>query len=111
MVLLILLISGAVVGQSCIEIGGAPYCEGKRAHAIVGNTVIFSQGPPGRRIGSFIELWEDGRSRLVGGLSPGSGRSPPLNARPAGTLLDLGDDRGFGANRSLSATGPLSGRP
>ena len=111
MMLLILLISGAAVGQSCIELAGAPYCGGQRAHAIVGNTVIFPQGPPGRRIGSFIELRVDGKSRLVGGLSPGSGRAPPLNARPAGTLLDLGDDRGFGANPSLSATGPLSGRP
>ncbi len=104
-VLLILLISGAALGQSCIELAGAPYCEGRRAQAIVGNTVVFPQGPPGRRIGSFIELRVDGKPRLVGGLSP------PLNARPARTLLDLGDDRGFGANRSLSATGPLSGRP
>ena len=111
-VLLILLISGAALGQSCIELAGAPYCDGRRAQAIVGNTVVFPQGPPGRRIGNFIELQEDGKSRLAGGLPPGSGRAPPLNARPAGTLMDLGRGRSFGAYTFPSGgTSRLSGRP
>ncbi len=111
-VLLILLISGAALGQSCIELAGAPYCEGRRAQAIVGNTVVFPQGPPGRRIGNFIELQVDGKSRLAGGLSPASGRAPPLNARPAGTLMDLGRGRSFGAYTfSSGGTERLSGRP
>ena len=111
-VLLILLISGAAVGQSCIELAGAPYCDGQRAHAIVGNTVIFPQGPPGRRIGNFIELQQDGKSRLVGGLSPASGRAAPMNARPAGTLMDPGGGRSFGAYTFPSGVaGRRLGRP
>jgi len=107
---LIVLISGAALGQSCIELAGAPYCGGQRAHAIVGNTVLFPQGPPGRRIGNFIELREDGKSRLVG--APASGRAPPLNARPAGTLMDLGRGRSFGAYTFPSgAAGRRLGRP
>jgi hypothetical protein len=97
LVLLVLLISRAASGQSCIELAGAPYCEGRRAHAIVGNTVFFPQGPPGRRVGNFIELREDGKSRLVGGLPPASGGVAPMNARPAGTLMSLGRGRNFGA--------------
>jgi hypothetical protein len=110
--LLILLISSAALGQSCIELAGAPYCQGQRAQAIVGNTVIFPQGPPGRRIGNFIELQEDGKSRLAGGLPPPSGRTPPMNARPAGTVIELGGGRSFGAYTFPSgAAGRLSGRP
>ncbi len=38
--------------------------------------------------------------------------APPLNARPAGTLMDLGRGRSFGAYTfSSGGTGRLSGRP
>ncbi len=108
---LVLLLSGEARGQSCTQLSGAPFCGGSRAHAQVGNILIFPQGPPARRIGNFVELREDGRTRLVGGLPPAAGAGPPVNARPAGQLIELGVGRDFGAFRfSTGVAGRLSGR-
>ena len=109
---LVLLLSGEARGQFCTRLSGAPYCNGQRAHAQVGKTLIFPQGPPARRIGNFVELRDkNGRTRLVGGLPPAAGLGPPVNARPTGQVIQLNDGRGFGTYKfSTGVAGSLSGR-
>ena len=98
--------------QSCLELSGAPYCDGQRAHTIVGNTLVFPHGPPGRRIGNYVVLQEDGKTRLAAGLPPVHGAGTPDGARPAGRLIPLNRGRDFGAFLFPSGpAGKLSGRP
>lgn len=109
--LVILLLSGDALGQSCTSLSGAPFCGGARAHATVGNTVVFPQGPAARRVGNFIELIEDGKPRLAAGLPPAAGKGPPENARPSGHVIGLNAGRDFGAFVFPSGpAGRLSGR-
>ncbi len=89
--------AGTALAQSCTILGGAPFCEGQRAHTTVGNTVVFPVGPPGHRVGNFIVLEVDGKPRLMGGLPPAAGKGPPDGARPLGSLIDLNKGRDFGA--------------
>lgn len=110
--LAMLCISQVANAQSCTLLSGAPYCGTQRAHTIVGSQVIFPQGPPGRRIGNFIALQVDGKTRLAAGLPPAHGTAPPGGARRAGTLIRLDRGRDFGAFAFPSgAAGKLSGRP
>ncbi len=98
--------------QSCLELSGAPFCGDQRAHTTVGSQVIFPHGPPGRRIGNYVVLQEDGKSRLAAGLPPKEGSAPPQGARPAGSVIGLDRGRDFGAFSFPSgAAGKLSGRP
>jgi len=111
-VLAILIFSQAASAQSCTEVGGAPFCGTQRAHTTVGNTVIFPNGPPARRVGNYLALQEDGKTRLAGGLPPARGTAPPEGARPAGSLIRLNRGRDFGAFSFPSGVaGKLSGRP
>ena len=97
---------------SCTQLSGAPYCGTQRSHTTVGNQVIFPHGPPARRVGNYLVLQEDGKSRLVGGLPPAHGAAPPEGARPAGSLIGLNRGRDFGTFAFPSgAAGKLSGRP
>ncbi len=106
------LVSQGASAQSCTLLSGAPYCGTQRAHAIVGSQVIFPEGPPGRRIGNYIVLQVDGKTRLAAGLPPAHGRAPPEGARPAGKLIGLDGGGDFGAFAFPSgAAGKLSGRP
>ncbi len=89
--------AGTALAQSCTILGGAPFCEGQRAHTTVGNTVVFPVGPSGLRVGNFIVLEVDGKPRLMGGLPPAAGKGPPAGARPLGSLIDLNKGRDFGA--------------
>ncbi len=108
----ILIVSQAASAQSCVQLGGAPFCGTQRAHTVVGNTVVFPHGPPGRRIGNFIALQVDGKTRLAGGLPPAHGTAPPEGARRTGSLIRLNRGRDFGAFVFPSgAAGKLSGRP
>lgn len=108
----VMFVSQAADAQSCTQLSGAPYCGTQRAHTIVGNQVIFPEGPPGRRIGNYIELQVDGKTRLAAGLPPAHGRAPPEGARPAGQLIPLDRGRDFGAFSFPSGSaGKLSGRP
>ncbi len=104
-------VAASASAQSCRELSGAPFCGGQRAHATVGSTLVFPHGPPGRRIGNYVALQEDGRTRLAAGLPP-KHAGPPKGARPAGRLIPLNRGRSFGAFRFPSgAAGKLSGRP
>ncbi len=110
--LTVLSVSHSASAQSCTVLSGAPYCGTQRAHTIVGSQVIFPEGPPGRRIGNYIVLQVDGKTRLAAGLPPAHGRAPPEGARPAGKLIRLDGGGDFGAFAFPSgAAGKLSGRP
>lgn len=84
-------------GAACTSLAGAPACDGRRAHAEVGRTVIFPHGPAGQRIGDFVQPAPGALPEVV----PGEQRAADAPAsRPldrADRLTDPTRGRDFGA--------------
>ena len=69
------LLSGPAEAQSCATIGSSTFCGARGSHNTVGNTVIFNNGPAGRRIGNYTVTGTPPRSEMLR-----SARQSPLSA-------------------------------
>ena len=88
--------SNDVAAEPCFSVGRTTFCDARGAANTVGSSLIFNQGQPGRRVGRFIIVEEDGfpRTRSVVGLDSTDGRF--RETRPAGTVPTLPDNSNFG---------------
>lgn len=53
--------------QSCTTIGSSTFCGARGSHNTVGNTVIFNNGPAGRRSGDFTVTGTPPRTQVLRG--------------------------------------------
>jgi len=88
-----LLLAGAAQAQSCTTIGSSTFCGARGSHNTVGNTMIFNQGPAGRRIGNYGVIGTPPRTQIIRGAE----RSPLAAPRPFS---------GLSAAKRFSGSGP-----
>lgn len=83
--------------EPCFTVGRTTFCDARGGANTVGSSLIFNQGQPGRRVGRFIVVEEDGlpRTRSVVGQDTSDGRF--RETRPAGTVPSLPDNSNFGS--------------
>lgn len=67
-----LLLCGAAQAQSCTTIGSSTFCGARGSHNTVGNTMIFNNGPAGRRVGDYAVIGTPPRTQVIRGAE----RSP-----------------------------------
>lgn len=97
--------TAAPAAGGCSALGGRVVCSGRAAHAEVGRTLIFPQGPPAARSGHYVRE----RPESLPGVLPrddGGAReavSRPLNR--ADGLTDPTKGRDFGAYEFPSGPG------
>ncbi len=58
---------GTAAAQSCATIGSSTFCGARGSHNTVGNTMVFSTGPAGQRIGNYAVIGAPGRTSLYRG--------------------------------------------
>jgi hypothetical protein len=63
----LLLFSGTVQAQSCTTIGTSTFCGARGSHNTVGNTMIFNNGPAGRRVGDYAVIGTPPRTEIIRG--------------------------------------------
>lgn len=91
--LAVLLLAGAAQAQSCTTIGSSTFCGARGSHNTVGNTMIFNQGPAGRRIGDYGVVGTPPRTQIIRGAE----RSPLAAPR---------EFSGISASKRFSGSGP-----
>lgn len=64
---LLLLAAGPAAAQSCATIGSSTFCGARGSHNTVGNTVIFNNGPAGRRVGDYTVTGTPPRTQVLRG--------------------------------------------
>lgn len=77
--------------QSCATIGSSTFCGARGSHNTVGNTVIFNNGPAGRRIGSTTVTGTPPRTQVLRGAES-RGLVGPRTFTGVGTAKPLGGD-------------------
>lgn len=77
--------------QSCTTIGSSTFCGARGSHNTVGNTVIFNNGPAGRRTGSFTVTGTPPRTQVLRGAES-RGLVGPRTFTGVGTAKPLGGD-------------------
>ncbi len=77
--------------QSCATIGSSTFCGARGSHNTVGNTVIFNNGPAGRRIGSYTVTGTPPRTQMLRGAES-RGLVGPRTFTGVGTAKPLGGD-------------------
>lgn len=70
-----LLLSAGAAAQSCTTIGSSTFCGPRGSHNTVGNTMIFNNGPAGKRIGDYAVTGTPPRTSVIRGA-----RTSPLSA-------------------------------
>lgn len=61
----VLLSAAPARAQSCTTIGSSTFCGARGSHNTVGNTVIFSTGEAGRRVGNYTVTGTPPRTRIL----------------------------------------------
>ncbi|WP_193367314.1 hypothetical protein [Pelagibius marinus] len=77
--------------QSCATIGSSTYCGARGSHNTVGNTVIFNNGPAGRRVGDYTVTGTPPRTQMLRGAES-RGLAGPRTFTGVGTAKPLGGD-------------------
>jgi len=88
-----LLTAGAAQAQSCATIGSSTFCGARGSHNTVGNTMIFNQGPAGRRVGDYAIIGNPPRTQVLRGAE----RSPLAAPRSFS---------GISASKRFAGSGP-----
>ncbi|MEQ9609761.1 MAG: hypothetical protein RLN99_19050 [Kiloniellaceae bacterium] len=70
-----LVLSPGAAAQSCTTIGSSTFCGPRGSHNTVGNTMIFNNGPSGRRVGDYAVTGTPPRTSVIRGA-----RTSPLSA-------------------------------
>jgi hypothetical protein len=89
----VLLLGAPAQAQSCTTIGSSTFCGARGSHNTVGNTMIFNQGPAGRRIGNYSVIGTPPRTQVIRGAE----RSPLAAPR---------EFSGISASKRFSGSGP-----
>lgn len=79
------------VAQSCTTIGSSTFCGARGSHNTVGNTVIFNNGPAGRRIGDVTVTGTPPRTQVLRGAGS-RGLVGPRSFSGVATAKPLGGD-------------------
>jgi hypothetical protein len=77
--------------QSCATIGSSTFCGARGSHNTVGNTVIFNNGPAGRRVGGYTVTGTPPRTQVLRGAES-RGLAGPRTFTGVGTAKPLGGD-------------------
>ena len=88
-----LLTSGSAAAQSCTTIGSSTFCGARGSHNTVGNTMIFNNGPAGRRVGDYAVTGTPPRTSVIRGART-SPLSAPRSFAGVGTSKQLGKQLG-----------------
>lgn len=91
--LAVALLVGSAQAQSCATIGSSTFCGARGSHNTVGNTMIFNQGPAGRRVGDYAVIGTPPRTQII----RGAGRSPLAAPR---------EFSGISASKRFAGSGP-----
>lgn len=81
----------SAAAQSCTTIGASTFCGARGSHNTVGNTVIFNNGPAGKRIGSYTVTGTPPRTQYLRGAES-RGLAGPRTFSGVGTAKPLGGD-------------------
>jgi len=90
-------LAGEAVAEPCFTVGRTTFCDARSAGKTVGSSLIFNQGRPGRRVGRFIIVEEDGLPRTRGQIGREANDGRFSETRPAGTVPPLLDNSNFGS--------------
>jgi len=81
--------AGSAAAQSCTTIGSSTFCGARGSHNTVGNTMIFNNGPAGRRVGDYAVTGTPPRTSVIRGART-SPLAAPRTFAGVGTSKQLG---------------------
>jgi len=89
-----LLPAAPAAAQSCTTIGSSTFCGARGSHNTVGNTMIFNNGPAGRRVGDYAVTGTPPRTSVIRGART-SPLAAPRTFAGVGTSKQLGGSGEF----------------